>query len=410
MARNLSVLIVDPNPDSRLDVTRVVDSVGLDSAGEAAYGTEATYMASELNPNVVLLALEDPPMRGLATLEALQAQLPDLPVLVYSSSSNTSLFRTVMRAGASDFLLKPVGGADLQDAIHTALAREEQRQLARWSDQSEVPTRGTVLTVAGAKGGIGKTTISTNLAVALHTITGQEVALMDGDAQFGDVAVMLDLAVERSVADLARNEPEITRASIQGYLARHDSGIDVLMAASEPDDWRAMQPDHVSAMAGALAETHEYVVIDTPGVMNEVVAASLNEAAVVLLVTSLDVASLKDTKTALRILESWALPRERVRLLANDNTHAAAVTPEDVAKITNMEIMQVLPNDPDVGLSMQAGMPIVLSKPKSKFARGVTRVAEEIAGVASNNVVRMPLAPLARLPLLGSLATAGRRE
>ncbi|MCA9849297.1 MAG: AAA family ATPase, partial [Dehalococcoidia bacterium] len=132
--------------------------------------------------------------------------------------------------------------------------------------------------------GTGKTTIAANLAVAIRQVTGQEVAIVDGDAQFGDVAVMMTLDVRRSVADLAREETEINRLTIQPYLARHDSGVMALTAASEPDDWRALQANHVVDIAQALAETHEWVVMDTPGTMNEVVAASLNEAAIVLLV------------------------------------------------------------------------------------------------------------------------------
>src|SRR5690606_2572668 len=159
---------------------------------------------------------------------------------------------------------------------------------------------------AGAKGGIGKSTLTTNLAIAIREITGQEVALVDGDAQFGDVSVMLDLDATHSVADLARNEPEITRETVLPYLNRHNSGINVLLATSEPDDWRALQPQHIASIARALAETHEFVLFDTPGTMNEVVASSLNEASMILLVTSLDVSSVKDTRTAMRILDAWA--------------------------------------------------------------------------------------------------------
>jgi pilus assembly protein CpaE len=374
----------------------------LELAGEAAYGTEATYSASELNPHVVLIALEDPPVRGLATLEALQFQTPDTPVIAYSSSANSQLFRSAMRVGARDFLEKPLTSSDLRDAIHTALAQEEQRQLRRWSEDGSISARGTVLTVAGAKGGTGKTTIATNLAIALRIVTGQEVALVDCDAQFGDVATMLDMSVERSVADLARSDSDITRATVHEYLARHESGVNLLLAADEPDDWRALQPDHVSALTRALAESHEYVVLDTPGTMNQAVAASLAEAAIVLLVTSLDVSSIKDTKTALRILESWDLPLDRVRLVVNNNTRVSTITPDDVAKATGREVAESLPNDPQVGVSVQTGVPVVLSDPGGKFARSVTRIAERIAGVESSaSVVRLPFA---RIPLVGRRA------
>lgn len=403
MARNLSALIVDPNLDSRLDVTRALESIGLDVAGETAYGTEATFLAAEQAPNLILLSLEDPPVRGLATLEALQQQTPDTPVLVYSSSNDASLMRQSMRAGARDYLEKPLNSDELRDAIHAVLAQEEQRQLARWTDTTGTTAKGTILTVAGAKGGIGKTTLATNIAVAMRRVTGQEVALVDGDAQFGDVAVMLDLDVERSVADLARDEEDINRAVMQNYMSRHDSGVSVLMAASEPDDWRAMRPEHVTSIAQSLAETHEYVIIDTPGVMNDVVAASLNEAAIVILVTSLDVSSVKDTKTALRILESWAMPRQRIRLVVNDNTRAAAVSPEDVARATGLDVAEVIPHDSQVGLSVQTGIPITISSPRGKYARHVVHLAETIAGVGESES-RVTRLPFARIPLLSRKA------
>ena len=398
MARNLTALIVDPNLDSRLEVAKILEEVGLDSAGEAAYGVEATYLAAERRPNIILLALEDPPMRGLSTAEALAQHAPDTPILVYSSTPSPMLMRQAMRAGARDFLEKPLHVRELRTAVHSVLASEEQRQLARWAEQSVAHARGTVITVAGAKGGVGKTTISANLAVAIRQVTGQEVAIVDGDAQFGDVAVMMTLDVGRSVADLAREETEINRFTIQPYLTRHDSGVMALPAASEPDDWRALQANHIVDIAQALAETHEWVVIDTPGTMNEVVAASLNEAAIVALVSSLDVSSIKDTKTALRILESWGVSPERVRLIVNDITRAAAVTPEDVERATGKEITSLIAHDGQVGLSVQTGIPIVQSNPRSRFARELIAVAESVAGLTEE---RSRGFSLARLPLVG---------
>ena len=396
MARNLTALIVDPNLDSRLDMSRTLESIGIDSAGESAYGTEAVFMATEQRPNVIVISLEDPPVRGLATLEGLQQQLPDTPIIAYSSATDSSLLRQAMRSGARDFLEKPVSEQELRDSIHSVLAQEEQKQLSRWSENTEVRARGTVITVAGAKGGIGKTTLATNLAVALREVTGQEVALVDGDAQFGDVGVMLDLDVKQSIADLARHEPIIDRQVVSRYLVRHDRGLHVLMAASEPDDWRAVAPEQMTQIAESLAETHEFVVIDTPGVMNELVAASLNSAAIVMLVTSLDVSSIKDTKTALRILESWGLPSERVRLIVNDSNRAAAIKPEHVERATGLEVTQVIPFDPAVGLSVQSGSPLVLSNPRSKYSRAVREAAESLAGIRVSRE-RAPLVSLSRL-------------
>jgi pilus assembly protein CpaE len=165
-----------------------------------------------------------------------------------------------------------------------------------------------------------------------------------------------------------------------------------------------MRPEHVTSIAQSLAETHEYVIIDTPGVMNDVVAASLNEAAIVILVTSLDVSSVKDTKTALRILESWAMPRQRIRLVVNDNTRAAAVSPDDVARATGLEVTEVIPHDSQVGLSVQTGIPIMMSSPRGKYARHVGHLAEGIAGVGESSGSRVTRLPFVRIPLLSRKA------
>lgn len=404
MARNLSVLLVDPNSQSQMDASQALRAVGLDICGQSSFGTEATYMAAEFKPNLIMLALEDPPMRGLATLEALQQQSPDTPVLIYSSSADTQLMRQAMRAGARDFLERPLRDAELRDAIHTVLSQEEQRQIARWSEEASASARGTIITVAGAKGGIGKTAFATNLAVAIRRTTGQEVALIDADAQFGDVGVMLDMQFDRSVADLARDEPEINRHVVQTYMRRHSSGVDVLGAGSEPDDWRALQGPHIAGVARALSETHEYVVIDTPGVMNETVAASLNEAALVFLITSLDVSSVKDTRTAKRILESWAMPVHRIRLVINDNTRAAAVTREDVEQACGLSAAYVIPNDPAVGPSIQTGVPLIDHNPGSRFSRAVLDVAQDITGVSERESTHKSRLTLPKLTLFGRRA------
>ena len=149
------------------------------------------------------------------------------------------------------------------------------------------------------------------------------------------------------------------------------------MAASEPEDWRALQPEHMSAIARALSETHEFVVFDTPGTMNEVVVASLNEASIVLLITSLDISSVKDTRTALRIFDAWAFPRGRVRLCVNDNNRAVAVTPDDVAQATETEITRHFQYDRDVRFAVQSGVPIVEARPNSKFAKGMSLAGRE---------------------------------
>jgi len=384
-ATTLTALVVDPNLDSRLEAVVAAKRAGIVVAAEAAYGAEATFLAVEREPSVILLSLEEPPMRGLATVEALHRQSPQIPVVVYSSQADPTFLRRAMRAGARDFLEKPMRADDLAEAVQSALAQERMRGEDAIEGREGRGGLGTIVTVAGAKGGIGKSTLAVNLAIALRQLTGQEVALVDADVQFGDVSVMLDIepTPERCISYLGRGSMEVTRQAVAESVIPHSSGVDVLGVFPEPQDWRAVGPARIARIATALAETHEYVVVDTPGTINELVAASICEADIVLLVTSLEMSSIKDTKTAVRILQLLEVDAGRIRLVINDSTDATTVTPSDVAEATGLRVAQVIPHDKQLGRSVQRGVPILLEQPKGRFPQSVREVAGAIAGVAT---------------------------
>src|SRR5690606_14636648 len=163
------------NLDSRLDAVTAVKQAGLALAGEAPYGAEATFLEADRAPSLVLIALEEPPMRGIATIEAIRRQNPEAAVVVYSSSSEPELLRRAMRAGARDFLAKPLAPRDVTEALEALQAGDTPGGYAEGIANRERGT-GTVITIAGAKGGIGKSTLAANLAVALRDVTSQDVA------------------------------------------------------------------------------------------------------------------------------------------------------------------------------------------------------------------------------------------
>ena len=387
-----SVLVVDPNLDSRLDAVTAVKQAGLPLAGEAPYGAEATFLEADRAPALILVALEEPPMRGIATIEAIRRQNANAAVVVYSSSAAPELLRQAMRAGARDFLAKPLSARDVTEAL--AFRADGP------GDDGEAPGNrergtGTVITVAGAKGGIGKSTLAANLAVALREITSQDVALLDTDVQFGDIGVIFDVEPphDRCVSYLGREGVTLSRDVVAESLIRHESGIDILAVLPEPNDWRVVRPEQVARLARALAETHEYVVVDTPGTINEVVAAALCEADVILLVTSLEMSSIKDTKTAVRVLGSLGVDSGRIRLVINDSTSASAITPDDVAEATGLPVATSIPHDRQLGRSVQRGVPVYLEHRGGTFPRAVADLAGSLAGVTTGSRRR-------RLPFL----------
>ncbi len=381
MARNPRVVIVDQDETSRSEVQKMLAMSGFAVLGEAGYGIEAVSLAKETSPDVVVMAVEEPLVRALQTLEAVADLLPLSPIVAYSSVKDAASIRRAMVAGAKDYLMTPIREEDLVQSIHQVLAQEEKRR-ARLAGESDEPVAsGTVLTVFGAKGGIGKTTIATNLATALVQKSDQSVVLVDLDTRFGDVAILMDIPVERSIADLAMPEDEINKDILQDCLYTHNSGVTILPAPIRPTDWRSVHAGHIERVVTLLSQTYDYVILDTPGTFNDIVARSLELATLVLLVATVDMASLKDTLLALDMLRSWNFPQDKVKLIINSTNEATNVQPQDVKRMLGREVFWTLPYDRNISTATQLGMPVVVAKPASKASESIVELAGALSGV-----------------------------
>jgi pilus assembly protein CpaE len=391
-----TIAIVDQNPENRAELPRLLQQVGAAAVASSGYGIEAPAAIEEARPEIILVSLEDPLTRGLQTMNAIREVAPDTPIIVYSSLSDGGAIRRAMLAGARDYLTTPLTPDVLQASVEAVLEQETARARRLSGEEGRVTPAGTVITVFGAKGGIGKTTIATNLAAALHRETGQSVALVDMDTRFGDVAVMLDLPAEKTVTEAARDCATLDRQNIREYLIEHPSGFGVLPAPQDPSDWEMIGPEQIERIVRVLARTFDYVILDTPGTFNEVVGISLELATLVLLMTSMDVASIKDTVMSLNMLRKWSFPADKVKLMINHANLSNSIHDVDVVRALDHEIYWQVPFDLAVSRAGQIGMPVVLASPRSKVAQNLADLARAISGM-SPLAVRQRRGPLSVL-------------
>jgi pilus assembly protein CpaE len=393
MTESLRVLIVDEDPDSRVATRKALVRANLGIAGETGYGTQASSLALEVAPDAVLVCLEEPVARPLETAEALANALPDTPILIYSSKSDTEAVRRGMVFGARDYLLKPLQGNQLREAVFRALDQEERRQMRRAGQLSGEVGRGTVICVTGAKGGIGKSVASVNLAVALRLETGKSVALVDADTQFGDVATLLDLAPVMTAADLLRHPEAFDRAGASGFMTRHSSGVEVLATARDEDPWMACPPGTWQGVIDTLAQLYEFVVIDTSGAFDAFVRRAIECASLTLLITTGEVSSVRDTAAALKRLNNWGTDLTRVRIVFNRGARAGGVSKDDLARAVGSEVFWELPNDQAVPRSVQFGVPVVLDARNNGLGQNVRGLARLIAGTKRSLVTQPETQP-----------------
>ncbi len=379
MAKSPGVFIVDQDPDVRFHVQRLVSQAGFTPAGHAGLGTEAVAQASELRPDIVVCGLKEPLERVVQTLESLAHALSAAPIIVYSSSNELSVIRRAMLAGARDFLRAPFGPDDLKRSLTAALESEERRRL-REAGGGALGPQGLVITVFGAKGGVGKTTVSTNLAVALARRADQTTVLVDADDTFGDAAAALALTPERSVTDCARELHASDNESMKRFLTLHESGLAVLATPAAPFDWKGIAAERVSLMIQRLARQFDVVLADTASTLSDVSQAVLESASLILWVTTPEYASVRDSLQAMQAIRTLGLPEERIRMVLNVAAPEVEVRPQAIEEALGRPIFWTIPYDRQLRRSSQMGQALVQTQPLSPAAANLTELALTLTG------------------------------
>lgn len=380
MAKTPSTLVVDSDIQTRYEAKQAVKASGLTLAGECGFGMEAVTAASETKPDTILIGIGEPMERPLQTVESLQSLLPETPILVYSESKEIETVRKAMMAGARDFLVRPMKPETLRVSVLTALEAEEKKKLRQLGQIPTTATAGTIVTVFGAKGGIGKSTISTNLAVALARLERSSVCVVDLDNGFGDIAGMLDVKPERTLSDLIRDMDAIERDDLPRYVTRHElSDLDIL-AGPTVLEWRKITPDEVRRVIDFLAKNYDTIVLDTSGTLNQVSELAVEIATIVLWVTTTEFASVKDSLEAMRALKLLSYSQERVRIVMNAISPDDGVRPSVVEDALQRDVFWNIPYDKKVRQGTHLGQPIVITAPQSVAAKSLADLATLIAG------------------------------
>jgi pilus assembly protein CpaE len=381
MAGALKILIVDEDPDRRINTRKAAQRVQLGIAGEVGYGTKAVSLALDIRPDIFLVAVEEPVGRPLETAEALANVLPSTPIIISSSIDDAQSIRRAMLMGARDYIVQPVQAEQLLETINTVLAQEERRQMRRAGQLSAYQRRGTVITVTGGKGGIGKTVVSVNLSLGLRRETGMSVVIVDADIQFGDVATMLDLTPTRAIDALIPKLDQLDRQNIFDFLTDHESGVAVLAAASEGGEiWAELNPEGMKRIIDLLAQNFEFVIIDTAPSFDQTVRACIESSTLALIVTSGEVSCIRDTATVLRRLKAWGVPPDRFEVLFNHTGHRNGVQLEDLKQAVDREIFWQVPYDRHVPVSVNLGQPVTYYNDSSDAARNLLSLSRLIAG------------------------------
>jgi pilus assembly protein CpaE len=397
MADQIRVLIVDDIPETRDHLTKLLGfESDIDVVGSAASGAQALEMAARLSPDVVLMDINMPDMDGITATEKLAAAVPNAAVVMMSVQGEADYLRRSMLAGAREFLVKPFSSDELTASIRQVYSREQEKAI-RIAASAPVVTadsgggsggvagedgEGRVIAIFSPKGGVGRTTIAVNLAVAAATELGRSVVLMDGSFQFGDVGVLLNLnpknkSIVDLVPELEQGEPE----SIDTFVINHSSGVRVLLAPPSPEMAELITPAGVKRVIEALRRKHDLVIIDCTSWFNDTTLAILDAADAVLTILSLEITSIKNMRLFLEVADQLGYEQSKIKLVLNRADSTLGIRVADVENSIGRKVDHTIVSDGrSVVYALNRGVPFFLSNREAQVSQDILRLASVISG------------------------------
>jgi pilus assembly protein CpaE len=312
---------------------------------------------------------------GLTRLEVIHDELPAMTVLLAFNRRPEARLRDIVRTGAIDLLQLPAKDDDLLESVQRAMELSRQQLTApATAAQAAGSSVGRVFTTSSATGGCGKTFYATNLAYFLTHHTGKRTCIVDLDLQFGEVSTALRMRPRFTIFDALQRDEEDESAladHIEEYLVKHDTGIYLLPAPKDPSEADRISPPDVTRIIEAIRTKFDYVIVDTPAALTEIVLAAFDLSDELFTMATLDLPSVRNMGVFLNTLDKLKIPSDHIQLILNKAEKDVGIDIEQITKLFPQGFMSVLPYAKEVSKSINVGMPVMAFNPNAEVSRRI---------------------------------------
>jgi pilus assembly protein CpaE len=409
----IRVLIVDDVAETRENIRRLLQfEKDLEVVGTENSGRSGIEAARQLKPDVVLMDINMPDMDGITATERIRSMNPVTQIIMLSVQGDSNYMRRAMLAGARDFLTKPPAVDELIAALRLAgkIAREEraksiaasQMVTGRLSLSTLLPsTLGKIITIYSPKGGTGATTLAVNLAITLRSEEAP-VLIVDGNLQFGDVAVFMNEQVRNSILELAPRVDELDPDVVDEVIISHKaSGVQILAAPPRPEYADKVTPEQFKKLLEYLRTLYHYIVVDTSSGLSDIVLAAMDASDLIVLITTQEIPAIKSARQFLDVAEVLNIDVNRILFVMNRFDRRIGILPEKISASFKHRIMAVLPFDERVVIpSVNRGIPFMLGDRSRPISKGI---------LALEGVVRRRITELSDMNL-NRISVANRKK
>jgi pilus assembly protein CpaE len=368
---NIALVALRQQIDKERDFSSADKIRGFDDAIES--------VRTKTGPVIAIFDLSRDTGRMLGLAQEIKIKFPNVHLVATSGTSDTEIILQAMRSGAEEFLAQPFNWPTVVQSL--------ERIRAKINLQSGKNTeRGRIITVFSNKGGVGTTTVATNLAVALATEHRKSVCLVDLVLQFGSVTSFLNLDASYTILDVVNNLKHLDPLLLEGSLARHASGVRALAEPFHAEDASAVKHTDIDEILTALIQSFDFVIVDAPKEFDDIVAVAVERSHLVLFITEMDIPSLKNSRRAMDLFQRVGVHQANVRLVLNRYIKSKVIDVEGVEKALDTKIFWTLPNDYPTAISaINQGIPLVTAASKTELARSYRGLAERLVSLLGSS-------------------------
>ena len=320
---------------------------------------------------------------GLRRLAAIHEECPATSILLAFTDRPDASLREIVQAGADDILRLPFDCDDLAIALERALDiggrrldgvdAKGQSGVNSVPAAPGIPTQAKVFTVSSATGGCGKTFMATNMALFLARHTGKRVVLVDLDLQFGEVSTALRLRPNYTIYDALQRDGDDADFDfgdhLDEFLVTHEGGFSVLAAPKDPAEADRIGPAEVTRILDVLRSHCDYLVVDTPAALTEIVLAAFDVSEHLFSLATVDLPSVRNLGVFLQTLDKLRIPSDNVSLILNKAERDVGLDIGQITRLFPQGFKAILPYAKEVSRSINMGMPVLASDPTSEVSR-----------------------------------------
>lgn len=379
-SNKIKVVVVDDIEETLENVIRSLSfEERIEVIGTANDGRKGIELVKRLYPDVVIMDVNMPDLDGITAAEMIHQVVPAVHIIILTVQDDIDYMRRAMQAGARDFMSKPPVIDELLDAVRRGgkMARVEkskhpvpvtvQTQASKTTAGADSrqpvrpPGQGAILTVYSPKGGTGSTFIATNLAIALHSEATPAI-LVDGNLQFGDVAIFFRGQPRNTLLDLTNRVNELDPDIVQEVAIKHESGL-LLLAAPRPEQAETVTGEQFLGLLKYLRQQYTYVVVDASHHLGDVTFAAFDASDAILVLMTQEIASINAARKFVDVSGLLQVPPTKLMLALNRWDKRLNITPQKVSELFQSPLVGTIPSDPALVLeTVNRGTPLLAKK------------------------------------------------